>query len=254
MGIISPESNRERILIFGPPGVGKSRCYIDIYNRIDGDMYVIDSDVAVERMFRDVDQSRLSYNEATDYEEAANAMTDYVKQAVEGDWIVIDLLTPTWAWVQDYWAMKKGKTKANTDLALWMPMDNKDYDWVTINRMYNNFLRPIMKTPAHIMVITEETDVMDGKFEGDTDRLFKEFGMKPRGNKRVPHMFHECIHLGMKNFKTETLYNITAAKERFGRECFWNQENFTDQSFVDEYLIGVAGWTEDTPKKRRRKS
>jgi hypothetical protein len=254
MTVKQPDGVRERILIFGPPGAGKSRAYVDIYDNIEGKVFVIDTDVAVERMFANRDKSRLEYNEAQDYETAAKAMQKYTSQAKAGDWVVVDLLTPTWGWCSDYWAMKTSKIKANTDMSLWLPMSNKDYDWSTINRMYSNFMRSLMTTEANVLVICEETDIMEGKFEGDTDRLFKEFGVKPRGNKRVPYSFHTSLYLGTKNFKTGTQYRISAAKEREGRQCDWSDEPFDDASFVDEYLVGVAGWTrESKPTRRRRK-
>jgi hypothetical protein len=254
MGINSPEGNRERILAFGPPGAGKSRTYVDIYDRIDGDMYVVDTDVAVARMFADKDQSRLDYTEALDYETATKAIQKYAAQADPEDWLVVDLLTPTWPWCQDFWAMKKGKAKKGEDLSMWMSEGKKDdYDWPTINRMYNNFMLPIMQTQAHVFVVTEEVDVMEGAFEGDVDRLYKDFGVKPRGNKRVPYLFHTSLHFGTKNYKTHTEYNISAPKERVGRDCDWHEEPFDDQSFVDEYLINMAGWDSGEPKRPRRR-
>jgi len=247
-----PDANRERILVFGPPGAGKSRTYIDIYNRITGHMYVTDTDIALRRMFGDQDQSRLTYNECHDYEESAKALSSHTKEAKEGDWVIIDLLTPTWAWCQDYWALKRGKVKPGTDLSMWLPIDNKDFNWSEINRMYTNFMSKLMSTKAHVLVVAEETDVMEGKFEGDTDRLFKEFGTKPRGQKRVPYMFHTAMHMGTKNFKSGTEYRVSVPKERVGRECDWVDEDFTDHSFVDDYLIDVAGWTEETKRRRRK--
>ena len=96
--IRSSTGEKERQLFFGPPGGGKSKAYLDIYDNIDTHMYIVDTDVATERMFTNRDQSRATITEATDYITAATALLKYNKIAKAGDWLVVDMITPTWGW------------------------------------------------------------------------------------------------------------------------------------------------------------
>ena len=255
--IHSPPDNRERILAFGLAGTGKSKCYIDIFDATTEHFYILDTDVAVRRMFASRDQSRITFIEATDYQSAAEGFIRMGRQASEGEWMVVDLLSPTWQWCQDYWLAKTQKGATQENMSMWVPTKEVDYDWQRINSMYNNFMSNIMRSPAHIFCTAEEQAIMHGKWEGDLDREYEEFGAKPAGNKRNSHLFHEVLYCRKKQLKVPK-YLMTATKEREGRECDWNDLDFTDLNFADEYLVGVGGWVEDeetepTPRRRRRR-
>ena len=250
--IRSSTGEKERQLFFGPPGGGKSKAYLDLYDNIDTHMYIVDTDVATERMFTNRDQSRATITEATDYITAATALLKYNKIAKAGDWLVVDMITPTWGWCQDYWVTKK--VKGAGDLAIWMPDKEIDYDWVAINRLYNNFLNLILSCQAHVLVIAEEdTLAKEGsKWENQADKAFATTGRKPRGNKRVPHLFHEVVHC-TKIEMAEPQWRMTMAKEREGRECDWVRKDMTGLTFWEEYLIEVADWVEVAPPKKIRR-
>lgn len=255
MTIHSPGGARERIMMYGAEGSGKSKSYIDIYDATDVLFHIVDTDVAVERMFANRDTSRVVHTEATDYEDAAKAFIKAGKQAKADEWVVIDLLSPTWQWCQDYWAVKTQKGLTEDSLALWMPEKKVDYDWVAINRLYNNFMANVLRTEAHIMAICEEDSISEGTWQNETDKAFKTFSKKPKGNKRNPHLFHTVIHCSRLSL-TEPKFMMTSAKEREGRDCDWVKEDVTDDSFAQRYLVEVAGWEDDTPptvrKKRKR--
>lgn len=259
MTIHAPEGVRERIMGYGPAGSGKSKAYVDIYLETDTNMYVVDTDVAVERMFRGVDQSRLTFEEATDWESAGKAMIKMARQAKAGDWLVLDLSTPTWQWCQDFWVSKTQKG-AGDDLTLWVPKDDIDYDWQRINSMYNAFTAKIMATKAHVYVCAEDADIVKAgsSWRGDLDDDFEGVGAKPAGQKRTPYQFHSIYLFRKKTFKNAPdKYDVTAAKERVGRECDWNREEWTGESFAQKYLVDIAEWQDDEaeerPKRKRRR-
>jgi len=249
-----PPGCRERLLFYGEPGTGKSRAYVDMFDNTDGTFFILDTDIAVERMWADRDTSRLVHAPAADYVEAARGMKTFEDEAGPGDWLIVDMISPTWAWCQDYWAQRRLGIDADL-MSTFIPdsTDGIDYNWVEINRMYNRFLLTITKTQAHVLVIAEEDKITDGTWENPTDRDFKHMKLKPRGNKRIPHLFHSVLRCHRLTYKgADNKYMMTSAKERVGRECDWADEDMTDLSFVEEYMIPVAGWTERQPRRRRK--
>ena len=132
--IRSPLRSGERILTFGPPGVGKTKAYLDIALRLhpDDTMYVIETDPSLDRMLDGETYGELAVREewhddaavmedlwredgglvvyhADTWPEARDALAEVWGRAGEHDWIVVDSITMLWDWVQNwYWETVAG--------------------------------------------------------------------------------------------------------------------------------------------------
>lgn len=264
--MISPYSFRERILLYGGSGVGKSKCYLDLYDIMeDSHFYVIDTDTAADFMFEGRDRSRLTFEEPNSYRDCASAFLRFSQRANRDDWLVIDLGDPLWIWTQTFWKMSYfGKTEEEM-LFFIEPKTQKIRgkevpfrpNWSEINRMYDTLIRTAFEAKCHIIMICGETTISDGG--GDWDdaadilSIYRSEGTKPQGNKRNSHYFHTILHLIMNGPK----YRASIPKEREGREKLWVEKaEITDLTFWDYYLSQHWAAPEKeitTPKKRIRK-
>ncbi|MCL6558021.1 MAG: hypothetical protein K6U74_04315, partial [Firmicutes bacterium] len=102
---------RERILLFGGPGVGKSRSWLTIAWRAQKSgskarFYCLDTDCAIDRMidegFSDLTNVEvLNVFEWTEYEEG---LRKFLKAVTPEDWIVCDMIDMAWEAVQAHFA------------------------------------------------------------------------------------------------------------------------------------------------------
>lgn len=258
--MISPHPYRERHLFYGAPGTGKSLAYVDLYDNTESRFFVVDTDVAVQRMFSSRDTSRVQFEEPTNYKEAATAFLRFSKLAKPDDFIVIDLVSPLWQWTQDFWVMQnQGLTE--DEMLFWVPERSKSrkgdsfkMEWVDINRLYGQLMKLVMKAGCHVIAIAEETAVVsEGSWSDKAETMvtFGSEGFKPVGNKRNPHLFHTVTHFQ----KIGEKYLATIVKEREGRNAPEKRQDVTGQGFFSWYI--TPHWQGEQkasprPKRRRR--
>jgi len=197
---------REKILVIGGPGSGKSYSGLTIARCFpDSRFFIMDSDDAVPRMlnteFDDLKNvTNLPCPEWSDYEKAIKTVE---KDSKPGDWLMIDLITQSWSAVQNHFvqtiyaenlgeflmrmraAMKAGDTQLKT-LEGWN-------DWRPIKALYNdNLMRRIKyKIPAHIYATASVRAPRDSD-ERDIKEMFAG-GKMPEGEKHLGHEFHTIL-------------------------------------------------------------
>lgn len=98
--------SRERILTYGQPGVGKSNAILTVARKCPGNTFhVIDTEIdnyyrLLETDF--IDLKNVEVYPIGEWPEIVPTLRKLHKDVARDDWVVIDSMTPTWDWVQQW--------------------------------------------------------------------------------------------------------------------------------------------------------
>jgi hypothetical protein len=261
--LLSPGSNRrERHLVYGPSNSGKSSTWLAIADWMErtnanNHVYVLDTDKAWEAMQpedgsldRFVTVFDLDKSEFAEWTVAANKVRE---AGGRDDWLVVDMVDKAWAGAQNhYWS----KVAGGDSLAeVYFRAQNDDSfdlagshgaNWGIINKYYDEFFSTVMGFNGHILCVAPAAEVREpnkaGK-GGDREEVRRDFGklgLKPQGQKDLPHAFHTVLLCQ----ETPSGWTYNTVKERgpIGRpkRVLLKGEKVTD--FVTSYLFKVAKW------------
>ncbi len=174
------------------------------------------------------------------------------------DWVVSDKINNAWKTVQDYFVTSvfgddpgeyflmirkeiqaglrktaKGEQPASTiteGLEGWK-------DWSVINKLYNDWILPIIfRVKCHVYAATD-VDMLDKKSKDvELMQLFGDLGIKPSGQKSLGGQHHSIFLL----IPGKDRWFITTVKDRAGRPYF---KKVPLVSFYRQYLVAKAGWS-----------
>lgn len=249
------KTSRERILLYGREGTGKTYDWLTIAKALpDVKFYCIDTDDTTERMledeFSDVrNVESIQVNEWSEFKEEVLDVLDELNKTAKQDtpslelpWVVVDMSDVTWDWVQGYFteevfdkdidqyflearkAQSKGASKL-TPLEGWT-------DWQVINRLYQGVWIPLSRGKNYHLLITAKVQDVAGKSEVKT--LYEELGNMPAGEKRMGHRMHTVLQ----KKSSSNGWFISTAKDR-GREILKGE--FVED-FAKDYLQEIAKW------------
>lgn len=279
--LISPHNRRERILVFGPSGVGKSETGISClqFSPSSSHAYVIDNNNAWEVIADDVPdevRERLHIYNVTvnDWQEHTSALQEIRSKIKPDDFLFNDEITPTYNAAQRHFSMHAyGKDiddlflDIQTKAILYKstagkrgvePEGEKDTsyggfsgkEWNTITRIYlEQYLNVIVNWPSHIVSMADidpvkKPDPTKG-VKGDDKNILNTFGaigFKPKGQGRVPNVHHTILLLSKERHGE---YKMKMAKDR-RRELVWEEKYGGNSATVGEfgksYLSGIAKW------------
>lgn len=254
MKLKSPHRFRERLLLYGGGGSGKTNAVLSIARSLaEGEMYVVDNDYsfayarALETDFADCADRVHVFECDPDWE----SMTGAVKAAAEAadpehDWLVIDSLSPSWEFVQSYMSEKI----TGADLPEYMAnlrrdsADLKEYSralvdqlpWAIIKKEYaKHIYGPIRSWRGHL-VLTAEAKVIGRQEDDEIKDLYGgTIGVKPVGEARLHHVTATTLLLVKKGNGS---YVVSTVKDRNRPEL----EREPIEDFAMDYLREVAGW------------
>ena len=267
---------RERILGFGPAGIGKTHIYLTIakwFQELGSDamFYCISSDTAYEPMLSNPLFSELEnvdYVDVVDFQQYVDAAKRYNKVSRPQDWMSVDLHSSSWSAAQNEYAQMLARSKGGSlDSVgdIWLETgESKDYpikgwEWGPINARYSYFAQNLLLPyPGHLFLISEQRDLLDPteKMKEKEDEvakkrreMFKHLGVVPAGQKGDPFRYHTILHIDGKA-GVDRGQVMSTAKERFGNREMWGQRLKNgvvrdvplDDFFLD-YLVKTAGWT-----------
>lgn len=255
-------SRRERILIFGAAGVGKSYAWQLVLAHTPDDVtfHVVDTDGAWEPAAASPEFAphahRVRHHEPIDWPEYIEAMKAARKEMlpnkdrVSKDWLVVDLGDKAWAAAQDYYSDRKfaGDPDSEDFFAALVDGEADDEDvmakWGTINKLYAPFAEALVRCPGNVVVCATQKDLKKDK-KGNYFRESKEsvrdfggVGAKPGGQKNLPHDLNTVLHL---TGSAKGKRYMTRIKDR-NREEAWGELTRPNEHFVMDFLMGVAGW------------
>ena len=254
----SPTRARERILVYGDPGSGKSFSYLTIARMLQvtdtpATVYVIDTDMAAERALSSEfgDLSNVIVYPAYTWEDYCSTLVAIRKVIRPDDWLCIDLICKAWLAAQEYYVSKVFKTDLDDYFldARRMLQEARDdgkkvkekvspldgwKDWTIINRLYNTWSEAaIMKTNAHIFACAKSAPVNSDLDNRKTMTSFGRLSVKPCGQKDLAYNFHTVLL----SSATRDGYALQSAKDR-GRQLI----DIDVSMFAIDYLQDVAGW------------
>lgn len=267
--LTSPYTSRERILLAGPAKVGKSNAVLSVARYCpDVTIHVVDNDNAYQaaKERSGYTFANVEVHDVEDYDETVTAIReirDYIKAdepTRRNDFMVVDLFSATWDAVQssfveeifdttmDSYMMAKRKSLQsrreadNKASGGALGMFEQDTDWTTINHVYRQLQATLRRFPCHLIACAE-VDEIDPKRKNDKEvmRLFGSYGVKPRGQKRSPHLFHTLLLMS----KMGGQYVISTIGDR---ERTPLDEDEVGEFAVD-YLQKVAKWKIQIIKK-----
>lgn len=243
---------KERILLMGPPGTGKSTAWLKIaqMHQTTGNpaqFWVGDTDMAVDRML-DTEYPTLSnihLYPLYDWPDYMMFLAEARKHAGPDDWVVVDLLDPAWEAVQSYYIQQVfGEDTDSFFLEHRKNMKDNDRsgaldgwkDWGVINKLYKGFANKLaFSLNCHILCTTKVDKVNTATDSKENRVLFDAFGVKPKGQKETAHAYHTVLLMTM--LKPGDWY-INTVKDR-GRTILSGVQM---KNFATEYLVKVGNW------------
>lgn len=253
-----PNRSRERVLLIGPWGAGKSTAWGVTWEWMkrtgaDYKMYVIDTDRAADRVAPDLPLEQVA--DVWHWEEYISAIDKFSAVATRDDILVVDLIDKAWAAVQDDYIEQVFSKGAATFFLEWKksaakgnPLsDAYGTNWQVINRRYGEFIDKVIHWPGHIIACSPAEPVAQPNRDGsggdgkDILEAFGRFGVKPAGQKRIGFQFltvQLMIPKGNDSWSFTTMKDVGLGTMK--REKPVNQPL---KDWVMDYLVGIAGWT-----------
>ena len=254
--MLSPPSDRkwERILLYGGPDAGKTTAIVNIAEVITftgGDSHIWHVDTDNAWMANDPGglDGTVTVFDVNDYAEWLSALSEIRGKAKPGDWLTIDMVDKAWDMSQEeFWAKLTGRTVGDVFMAAKRDEINMagshGSNWTVINKMYRDISNQLQRWRGHVLACTPQTDVREPDRQGkggdspDVRDTFGRVGVRPQGQKHLPHLFHSVILLQ----HNPRGWTATTIKERWrGRERM-KGEGLGD-GFALGYLVKYAGWT-----------
>lgn len=271
---------RERILLMGPHGSGKTRMWLTIAKKSEmlkspGTFYVHDTDMAVRRMLSGegfesllprtqwmrfeaggmttkgtwvvdgdvIENPRMVVYEPYEWEEYMTSMEDCNRQITNDDWLVVDLANPAWDAVHDYYVdlvFKKSTTE------FYMAARDKRGGALDGDKDWSNINRMYREWAKHLLRLRGHLLICTGVKNVQT-----EGGRVDPKDVRVTFGPHGVKPEGQKHLP-HTVHTILLAKEF--KPGDWQVTTVKDRErdkltgetmndFVMQYLVPVAGWS-----------
>ncbi len=182
---------------------------------------------------------------------------DYRVPIKDHDWVVVDRADSAWDNVQRYFTTevfgedmgeyflrarkaiedRGGKDRFGKTATSVAPEAYDGWkDWSVMNKLYNDWIYPIIyRIPCNVYM-TARVDKLDRK-EKDAElmTLFGGLGIRPAGQKALGHQTHAIFLL----IPGEDKWFITTIKDRAGRAYFKRTPLI---SLYMQYLVAKAGW------------
>ena len=253
----------ERLLVEGMKGTGKSYQWLLLARALQSTgaiFHVIDCDDAIERMleteFPDLlEGGNVIVHPVFDWPDYLTARDEITSVAKPNDWIIGDMIDNAWKAVQSYFveqvfkqdigdyflaaridlASKGDKTDRGKTARNLQPMKGW-VDWIVVNRLYDSFMLPLLKTRAHLYFTTGVNIVSSDDDEATRD-LYGPFGVTPRGQKNLPHQVHTEFLFQQDAGKMNS-WQISTVKDR-GRKYF---DHAPLIDLTTQYFMKVVGW------------
>jgi len=242
--------SRERILLMGSPGTGKTKQLLDVaayLEDIDKGIEIIDLEDKISAYIKSsgLMPTKMELQVALTWDDLIDAL-DKIESRIKPDsWIGIDRIDLAWEYVQRWYTNKRyEETLASKIMSTAISMGKKksmfvprfdEGSWQVINENYTEFIGGVLYRTRCNIILT--AGIKDAQSSID---IFGNLGVVPRGQKEIGHQPHSVFLLSQKK-ETSRSWTITTAKDLPGRKVFAGDTlfDFADQ-YLAEYYPGVA--------------
>lgn len=257
MTIASPHRSRERILVYGNAGNGKSKGALDIGRATGAKLWVVDTDRAWERMLEEsgyegevelIDVRREAHRaDVHPFVTTGAALDRYSREMGEDDWLVVDMATVVWPWAQAYFSeqvfgkqvddffVEARKRQVDNGKKGGSAFDGMA-DWPTINRLYDSrFNEPLLLAAGNVYIIAEAQELREGQDAQETMNAYGGLGARPKGQKGLDYLGQTVLWMGQ-SLKGDWVFSTAKDRERQKvTRKVWGD-------FGDAYLRDIGGW------------
>ena len=262
-----PGRSSERVLIYGPPKVGKSKSVMDIARAMykQSGVWIIDTDEAWDRMLDGSDlpvREEWDHGERTeewtsdegvvlqrvgDWREYLDALERYAAGRKPGDWLLIDSMTHPWQWVQSFFIeqthggnlpefLLERRTQAIKEKKHDPGMPPVEYQF--INAMWFKMIDTVLRGRSHV-VVTAEASSLNPREDARVQEMFGSVGMKPQTQKGLAFGVHSILLAHHERKGTRERFMMTTVGERGERDVKLEGTEIGD--FWRDYMK-AAGW------------
>jgi|SRR5215469_446804 len=245
--MIASTGPRERILLMGGWGVGKSTAIADIAQNIEGRMFVVDTTYEAERNFDGL--SNVVADTVRDWDDYLTGVRKATIKGGPDDWLAVDRIDPVWDAAQngfiekvfgktaDDWFLEYRKESSGHPLA-----GEYGMNWAVIKKMYGAFMTEVMRFKGNVVVTARADQITVPNRDGtggdsqEVRMVFEKYGVKPAGEKNLGFLFHTVLLMAEPK-PGEWTYTTVRDRNREQRKS-----QPVEHGFVAAYLMPVAGW------------
>lgn len=219
---------RERILLMGPPGSGKTHHLVRTseYLKDKGiTTHTIDMEDKIEAFYGGTVPKYLNLQVAIFWEELKTAMEKVESIAKPGDWVLVDRIDLSWPAVQRWFTQQKYKeelagrmletSKKMKFSSEFVPRFDEG-SWQVINEAYETMMLKLLYKYRCNVLLTAGIRGVDPNSPQD---IFGHLGVVPRGQKELGHQPNSVFLLTQRRAESIT-WEITTAKDMPNRDWF----------------------------------
>lgn len=255
--MLQSNGRRERIIVFGDYGCGKSQVWVDWAKMLrdtgsDAKVTVVCTDMGAEASTEQYAgwEANVHIRHVERFDEYSEAVKSARSSDGPDDLLVVDRCDTAWDAVQssfaldvsgkdlDDWAVERLSKGEDNPFA-----DGHGVSWGIIKRRYQEkFVGNLIRYPGHVLLCANEKGVASpnqqgkGGDPGDVREFYGSAAVRPGGEKHTGFLMHDIIRLRKRSANEWVMGTVRARSRRI-------VENKPLTNFVVDYLMDVGGWT-----------
>lgn len=205
---------QERIALFGAEKSGKTFAWLTIAlmhqkTHSPATFYVADTDLAVRRMLaseRFASLDNIVYEEVYDWPGLRDSVAAFRKKIQPGDWLIVDMMTQAWEWVQQHYIERVYGVDVETYfLEMQKALKTQDknaklnfgeaLEWPIINKMYQPWAQQVIGHAGHVLVTAAEKSLGKREVGKKENADYVTHGVKIAGQKYTGHLMHTILRV-----------------------------------------------------------